>query len=153
MVPAVLSTTTMMLFRKYRPMCASVHAEKYVSSEKLAGSANGLPRKISVLLLNDASSTQISGPAVISAQTTSETCASPVNALISFFGSGLRPPLFGAPAGSAPGSASVPGLLVRFVIASPLADQASTDSRRVTRRVSAAKVRVRKKRTTPSAEA
>src|SRR3954471_24258234 len=91
MVPAVLRATTKTLLRKYWATCADCHALTYVSNEKLLGSANGSPRKISVLFLNDASTTQISGPAVARAQTIRAMCARPVNALTSRFLSGLRP--------------------------------------------------------------
>src|SRR5690242_8696596 len=114
-------------------MWASLQALAYVSNENELGSANGLPRKISVLLLNDASSTQSSGPAVIRAQATRATCDRPVAILRSRFGSGARPA----------DGALVPGVLVMVVIVSPLAAQASTDSRRVADRVTQAKVRVR----------
>src|SRR3954449_2469854 len=91
MVPAVLRMTTKTLLMKYRPTCASVHAETYVSNENECGSANGRPRKISVLLLNEASKTQISGPAVASAQMASPKWARPLNALTSRRTSGLPP--------------------------------------------------------------
>src|ERR687890_2045270 len=91
MVPAVLTATTNTLFRKYRPTCAVFHASTYVWKENDSGSANGWPRKISVLVLNDDSSTQISGPAVASAQTNSAMCASPLKAFTSRLTSGLRP--------------------------------------------------------------
>ena len=41
MVPAVLTTTTKPLFRKYVPMCAVSQACAYVENEKCFGSANG----------------------------------------------------------------------------------------------------------------
>src|SRR3954471_18491362 len=99
-------------------MCAVLHASAYVVKEKCSGSANGRPRKISVLVLKEASTTQISGPAVARAQRKSAMWATPP--------SGLRPLLSGrrpadrALAAGAAGTASVPGLLVRFVIVSPL---------------------------------
>src|SRR4051794_12604375 len=99
-------------------MCAVFHASAYVVKEKCSGSAKGSPRKISVLVLNEARTTQISGPAVARAQRKSEMCATPP--------SGLRRPLSGRRPADLPfvagaaGTASVPGLLVRFVIVSPL---------------------------------
>src|SRR5690348_1269106 len=116
MVPAVLSSTTMTLLRKYRPTCASVHASAYVLKDQLSGRANGLPRKISVLVLKEASTTQISGPAVASAHRISPMCAIPVSALTSRFTAGLRPALLAAGVGTT----SAPGTLVRLVIGPPL---------------------------------
>src|SRR5690349_476590 len=81
MVPAVLISTTNTLFRKYCPMCASFQASAYVLNEKCSGIANGLPRRISVLCLNEASSTQISGPAVASAHRNRAMCATPLSGL------------------------------------------------------------------------
>src|SRR5689334_15071665 len=151
MVPNVLSATTKTLLRKYRPTCAWVQAATYVSKENDFGSANGAPKKISVLVLNDAITTQINGPAVARNQTNNETWARPLNAVNSRRPPGRRPVEGG---GATPGGpAGTPVLVVFVVIASPPADQSSTVSRRVTRKVSAAKVRVRKNSTTPSAEA
>src|SRR3954471_19499284 len=100
-------------------MCAVLHASAYVEKLMLFGSANGRPRKISVLLLNEASTTQISGPAVATAQRKSATCAMAPSGLTLASAAGLRPAALGLAEGCA-AIASAPGLLVRFVIVSPL---------------------------------
>src|SRR3954453_8323570 len=100
-------------------MCAVVHASAYVEKLKLSGSANGRPRKISVLLLNEASTTQISGLAVASAQRKSEMWATAPSGLTLGSAAGLRPAARALAVGVT-AIASAPGLLVTFVIVSPL---------------------------------
>jgi hypothetical protein len=57
----------------------------YVSNEILLGRLNGACVKISVLLLNDARITQISGAMTSRPQTARATWAKPLKSLISFF--------------------------------------------------------------------
>ena len=143
-MPAVLNATTMTLLRKYWPTCALFQARPAVRpSRSSAGSANGLP-KISVLVLNEARNVQRIGhddqhrpddqrDVGEAAEELTSRVALP--ALRARPGRGRRRP-----------ARTLSVSCVRR-------HQYSIASRRVTRRVSAANVMVRKNSATPIAEA
>ena len=148
MVPDVLSATTK---HAVEEVAADVRLgpgpAEVVEAAAGSGSANGLPMKISVLLLNDARNIQISGAMTSMAQTARAMCARPLNSLIS-----RSAPACGCAA--APGSVprrGAGGAVEVVIVLGPA--HSSIGSRRVTRRVSAANVMVRKNSATPIAEA
>jgi hypothetical protein len=73
MVSASAPATTMALLRKYRPMCAPVHARAQLSRCRTLGRPHGSVR-ISSSLLNDVTSAHSSGNVVSSAHATRKMC-------------------------------------------------------------------------------